>query len=148
MRPRGWELPAAVAGVASVIALFRRPALRRRAFSEATRPGLAVGLMVLTFAAGLVGAMQDGITALREGRRPSNLLVGVPPPWYAETAQVTWTTGKLPAGLEVPACLLYLGQSDGKVVLYDRRERFRRTLVLPAGAVAIAVTHRRAQCPR
>jgi hypothetical protein len=136
-----------VAVVASVVTLLRRPALRQRALVEATRPGLALGLVSLTLAAGLAGAMHDGITSLREGSRPSNLLVGVPPPWHAETARVTWTSGSAPTGLELPPCLLYLGASDGTVVLYDSRERLRRALLVRADHVAIVITHDRAKCP-
>lgn len=145
-----------VAGAAIVIAALAAAAyvflVSPLARHQAQRQGAALAPAIatvigFTFALGLAGNALDGANDLQQGRRPSAFFVGVPPPWRAETARVTWTGAGSSSAIRFPDCLLYLGEAGGTAVFYDARGGVLEALRLRADDITIAITHKRSSCP-
>jgi hypothetical protein len=148
--------PFRVAGAAIVIAALAAAAyvflVSPLARHQAQRQGAALAPAIatvigFTFALGLAGNALDGANDLQQGRRPSAFFVGVPPPWRAETARVTWTGAGSSSAIRFPDCLLYLGEAGGTAVFYDARGGVLEALRLRADDITIAITHKRSSCP-
>lgn len=148
--------PFRVAGAAIVIAALAAavfvflvsPRARQQAQRQAAALAPAIGtVIVFTFALGLTGNALGGANDLRDGRRPSAFFVGIPAPWRAETARVTWTGATPSSGVRLPDCLLYLGEAGGTAVFYDARGDVQEALRVRADDITIAITHKRRRCP-
>jgi hypothetical protein len=63
---------------------------------------------------------------------------------HAQPATVTWLSGTAPAGIPVERSVVYLGQANGNVVVYDPASH--ASVHIPAGDVAIAVDAAAALC--
>jgi hypothetical protein len=79
--------------------------------------------------------------SLQQGKRPY-FVPGFPSPWRAEVAFLRRAGDRQ---IQLPDCALYLGQSDGTVVLLVKEAD--RTLRVPASAVALGLDHDLRSCP-
>jgi hypothetical protein len=137
---------AALAAAAYVLLVSARA--RQHAKQQAAALAPVVGtVIVFTFALGLAGNALDGANDLRDGRRPSAFFVGIPAPWRAETARVTWTGTGSSSEIRFPDCLLYLGEASGTTVFYDARSDVQEALRVRSDNITIAITHKRRSCP-
>ena len=63
---------------------------------------------------------------------------------HAQPATVAWLSGTAPAGIPVDTSVVYLGQANGNVVVYDPASH--ASVRIPAGDVAVAVDAAAAFC--
>jgi hypothetical protein len=146
-RVAGAVIVIAALAAAAYVLLVSAPA-RLRAQRQAAALAPAVGtVIVFAFALGLAGNALDGANDLGDGRRPSAFFVGIPAPWRAETARVTWTGAGSSSEIRFPDCLLYLGEASGTTVFYDARSDVQEALRVRSDDIAIAITHKRRSCP-
>lgn len=106
--------------------------------------GSAAAAVVVLAVAVLVLADENGERASTgrevEVEGPLGLpLLGV----AAEPAFLAWRE-PMPEGLDLPRCVLYLGQADGTSTIYDSRQR--RTVQLSSDQVLVTVRHDRTSC--
>jgi hypothetical protein len=99
---------------------------------------LVLVLVPCAFLLTIYGTWSDS-NGMQNGEPPGRVAFGPPTPWDADVAQVLWTAGRQPAGLDLPNCLLYLGGSDATRVFYDPRPGRRRSLRIPSSSVVVAV---------
>jgi len=133
---------------AAALLFLASPAVRQQAQREgvALAPTILV-VIVLTFGLALGGNAVAGADDLRHGRRPSALFIGIPAPWRAETARVTWLSTSSSTQFRFPDCLLYLGEAEGTAVFYDARRGVQEALRVDARSIMVAITQRRPRCP-
>jgi hypothetical protein len=138
-----------IAALAVAACIFlASPHARQQAGQQGAALAPAIGTVILfTFAVGLAGNALGGANDLQDGRRPSAFFVGIPAPWRAETAHVTWTDARSPSGIGFPDCLLYLGEADGTAVFYDARREVQEALHVRTDDIMITITHKRSRCP-
>jgi hypothetical protein len=114
--------------------------------------GFAVKFLKYAAVIGLIFALTltafvaaSGRKSIDAGRQPGFIL-GLPLPWSARTAKirpVTGSTSNLVSG-KLPSCALYLGESDGVVVL--RIGPARKTLRVPSSTVILDLEDHQ-ECP-
>jgi hypothetical protein len=105
--------------------------IRRRALLLALR--VSAGLAVVLLLAPTVWAIRDANAAKR-----GESVAGFPSvAWRAQRAQVSWLGQPTGGRPDIAThCLMYLGQADGIVVLFDVTDR--TTLRLPTSSVTVA----------
>ena len=123
-------------------------------------PRVRVRRFVLVVVVAMTVALTEVILALsavsdanfvRSGHVVEPTVLGLPIlSWGARAVDVTWA-GEPPAGLPtlLDHCLLYLGQGDGAVLLYDHDAG--RTIRISSGAVVLSIhpaTNYQRVCPR
>jgi hypothetical protein len=99
---------------------------------------VTVTLLLIAVSYVFISAKSVDSRRLKSGSTPRRLLGNtIPPPWDAQVVHLSWVAGTKPADLDLPPCLLYLGQANGTSVFYDARKKQRRALRLPSSAVAL-----------
>jgi hypothetical protein len=115
---------------------------------------LAVVLLVyliLYFGVGLAFVAEDESDQIRLGRPPATTLLGIASlPWSGEIVTVDWTQGvpigvsELDAPLRDGSCMVYLGGSNGSIVLYDPLAD--RAMHVGTSAARVAVQPEGSEC--
>lgn len=113
-------------------------------YSRAWRPGLAVVLILslVVVAAVVTTTANSAADAVRHGRAYRAWSV----PWTADPATVRWVTPRSSDDPLTGRCLMYLGQSNSALVLYDVDSR--RIVRVPSGLVILLVDTTADTCSR
>jgi hypothetical protein len=104
---------------------------------------LAAAIVGITFIDLPTDAAQAGKCAATESKSVPELNLPLPGlelrilSVHAQRATLTWLSGTAPAGVPVDTSVVYLGQANGNVVVYDPTSH--ASVHIPAGDVAVAV---------
>jgi hypothetical protein len=111
---------------------------------------LALVLIVLFTLGIFVYNAKTARNDIREGRTPDLFMAVFSPPWRATVAEARWAATK-PQNVALPPCLLYLGQADGTVVLYQAASdpnKVGDTFRLPAASVIVVLQPEKQSCTK
>lgn len=129
----GWLVRAAVLALLGLAVVESTAGLKRGLMAL-----FAVIVAIVMVSEFTIGALADA-PMLVAGSRTRAFFPGIPLLWTAVVVHVSWARKPASGSPELPACALYLGQSNGVSVFYDGTPGSERTLRLPTSMVLVEV---------